>query len=338
MKMFLKIAFYILCGVVGLVVIGSGIFGYKLYTQLRDGGKIVEWNDSEGTTYRDLRYGDGARNTYNLVIPTDKHPDALMLFIHGGSWTSGEKEDMEYEVHRFAKMGYATATMNYSRLGQDTLDVSMPYNSPSFESMVKEIYACVDAIKAKGKELGCDFRQMAVGGYSAGGHLAMLYATRHDTTSPIPVKFQISWVGPADVGLLFPFLTDDVAVEKICSGEQSEEVVKQRQDLKNFLQSITGKVVTDEELSVETVNNARQMGSPLYYVSETTPPAVLAYGGKDMIVLSEHGKRMSDAMQSKGVDHSLTIFPNSGHSLGNDKEYTQMVIDEIRRFCQTYFD
>lgn len=336
MKMFLKIAFYILCGVVGLVVIGSGIFGYKLYTQLRDGGKIVEWNDSEGTTYRDLRYGDGARNTYNLVIPTDKQPDALMLFIHGGSWTSGEKEDMEYEVHRYAKMGYATATMNYSRLGQDTLDVSMPYNSPSFESMVKEIYACVDAIKAKGKELGCDFRQMAVGGYSAGGHLAMLYATRHATTSPIPVKFQISWVGPADLDLLFPM--DTVLVDKILSGEQSEDIQKQRQELKHFLQSITGEIITDDALSVEAIKNIRQTGSPLHYVSTTTPPAVLAYGGKDMLVLSEHGKRMADAMQSKGVDHSLIIFPNSGHTLDHDKEYTQMVIDEIRRFCKTYFD
>lgn len=336
MKMFLKIALYILCGVVGLVVIGSGIFGYKLYTQLRDGGKIVEWNDSEGTTYRDLRYGDGARNTYNLVIPTDKHPDALMLFIHGGSWTSGEKEDMEYEVHRFAKMGYATATMNYSRLGQDTLDVSMSYNSPSFESMVKEIYACVEAIKAKGKELGCDFRQMAVGGYSAGGHLAMLYATRHATTSPIPVKFQISWVGPSDLNLLFP--TDEKSLEQIAAAEQSDEMVKQRQDLKNFLQSITGKVVTDEELSVETVNKVKQIGSPLYYVSETTPPAILAYGGKDGLVLSEHGKRMADALQKNGVDCTLIVFPNSGHELGQDKECTQSVIDEITRFCKTYFD
>ena len=319
-----------------MIAVICAVLGCKFYSQLKDGGKIVEWSDEDGTTYRDLRYGEGIRNTYNLVIPTDKRPDALILFLHGGSWLSGEKEDMEYEVHRYAKMGYATATMNYSRLGQDTLDASMPYNSPSFESMVKEIYACVEAIKVKGKELGCDFRQMAVGGYSAGGHLAMLYATRHATTSPIPVKFQISWVGPSDLNLLFP--TDEKSLEQIAAAEQSDEMVKQRQDLKNFLQCITGKVVTDEELSVETVNKVKQIGSPLHYVSETTPPAILAYGGKDGLVLSEHGRRMADAMQSKGVDHSLIIFPNSGHSLDNDKEYTQMVIDEITRFCKTYFD
>ena len=336
MKMFLKIVLYALCGVVALIIVVCGISGYKFYTQLKDGGKIVEWNDSEGTTYRDLRYGDGTRNTYNLVIPTDKHPDALMLFIHGGSWISGEKEDMEYEVHRYAKMGYATATMNYSRLGQDTLDVSMPYNSPSFESMVKEIYACVEAIKVKGKELGCDFKQMAIGGYSAGGHLAKLYATRYATTSPIPVKFQISWVGPADLNLLFPM--DTVLVDKILSGEQSEDIQKQRQELKHLLQSITGEIITDEELSIEVIKNIRLTGSPLHYVSKSTPPAILAYGGKDWLVLSEHGKRMADAMQSKGVDHSLIIFPNSGHELVNDSECTAKVIDTIIKYCKTYFD
>lgn len=336
MKMFLKIVLYALCGVIALIIVVGGIFGYKFYTQLKDGGKIVEWNDSEGTTYRDLRYGDGTRNTYNLVIPTDKQPDALILFIHGGSWISGEKEDMEYEVHRYAKMGYATATMNYSRLGQDTLDASMPYQSPCFESMMDEIDACIGAIKAKGKELGCDFMQMAIGGYSAGGHLAMLYATRHATTSPIPIKFQISWVGPADLDLLFPM--DTVLVDKILSGEQSEDIQKQRQELKHLLQSITGEIITDEELSIEVIKNIRLTGSPLHYVSKSTPPAILAYGGKDWLVLSEHGKRMADAMQSKGVDHSLIIFPNSGHELVNDSECTARVIDTIIKYCKTYFD
>ena len=164
----------------------------------------------------------------------------------------------------------------------------------------------------------------------------MLYATRYATTSPIPVKFQISWVGPADLNLLFP--TDDAALKKILSGEQSDEVVKQRQELKNFLQSITGRVMTDEELSVETVNKVKQIGSPLHYVSETTPPAILAYGGKDGLVLSEHGKRMAMVLQNSGVEQTLIVFPNSGHGLEQDKECTKMMIDTIIEYCSIYFD
>ena len=156
------------------------------------------------------------------------------------------------------------------------------------------------------------------------------------TTSPIPIKFQISWVGPADLDLLFPM--DTVLVDKILSGEQSEDIQKQRQELKHLLQSITGEIITDEELSIEVIKNIRLTGSPLHYVSKSTPPAILAYGGKDWLVLSEHGKRMADAMQSKGVDHSLIIFPNSGHELVNDSECTAKVIDTIIKYCKTYFD
>lgn len=336
MRMILKIVIYAVCGIVALIAVVCAVLGYKFYVQLKDGGKVVEWNDAEGTTYRNLKYGGGTRNTYNLVIPTDKQPDALMLFLHGGSWIDGEKEDMEYEVHRYAKMGYATATMNYSRLGKDTLAADVPYASPCFESMMHEIDACIKAIKAKGAELGCDFKQMAIGGYSAGGHLAMLYATRYATTSPIPLKFQISWVGPSDIGLLFP--TDEVIVERIVSGDMSDEVVTQRQELKNFIQSINGQVLADDDCSLENLNHLKQKASPLYYVSVATPPAILAYGGKDGLVVAEHGKRMADALQKSGVDCTLVVFPNSGHELGQDKECTQSVIDAVTRFCDKYFD
>lgn len=336
MKMLLKIVVYAMCGIVSLIAVVCAVLGYKFYSQLKDGGKIVEWSDEYGTTYRDLRYGEGARNTYNLVIPTNKQPTALLLFLHGGSWTDGEKEDMEYEVHRYAKMGYATATMNYSRLGKDTLATDMSYVSPCFESMMQEIYACVEAIKVKGVELGCDFKQMAIGGYSAGGHLAMLYATHYATTSPLPLKFQISWVGPADISLLFP--TDKTMVERISSGEQSDEIVKQRQELKNFMQSITGRTPSDGELNIERIEEIKRFASPFNLVSQDTPPAILAYGGKDGLVLAEHGKRMADALQKSGVDCSLVIFPNSGHGLGQDKECTQAVIDAVARYCDKYFD
>lgn len=336
MKMFMKIVIYAVCGIVTLIAVICAVLGCKFYSQLKDGGKIVEWSDEDGTTYRDLRYGEGVRNTYNLVIPTDKRPDALILFLHGGSWISGEKDDMEYEVHRYAKMGYATATMNYSRLGKDVLAADIPYESPNFESMMREIGACIEAIKAKGAELGCDFKQMAIGGYSAGGHLAMLYATRCATTSPIPLKFQISWVGPADISLLFP--TDEVAIARIASGDMSDEVVTQRQELKNFLQSINGLIATDDDLCLENVNYLKQLASPLHYVSAATPPAILAYGEKDGLVRSEHGKRMADALQKNGVDCTLIVFPNSGHELGKDRECTQAVIDAVTRFCDKYFD
>ena len=66
-------------------------------------------------------YDKNERNIYDLYIPysteftTDKH-NGVILFIHGGSWTSGDKADMEYLAKRYAKQGYITATMSYTLL------------------------------------------------------------------------------------------------------------------------------------------------------------------------------------------------------------------------------
>ena len=97
-------------------------------------------------------------------------------------------------------------------------------------------------------------------------------------------------------------------------------------------------MITDDALSVEAIKNIRQTGSPLHYVSTTTPPAILAYGGKDGLVLSEHGDRMAMALQNSGVEQTLIVFPNSGHVLGNDSECTARVIDTVVKYCKTYFD
>ena len=336
MKMLLKIIAIVFCCIVVLVVALVGLFMYQSNKMQKVGGKIVEWSDGDGTAYRNLRYGEGKRNCYDLFIPANVTSDALMLFIPGGGWMGGEKEEIEYEARRYAKMGYITATINHTRIATDSIDYSSQYKAACFPTMMKEIYASVTAIKSKCRELGYNLTQMAIGGYSAGGHLAMLYATRYATTSPLLVQFQMSWVGPSDLNLLFP--TDEKSLEQIAAAEQSDAVQQSIQDLKNFVYNATGEIPTNEQLTKEYLEAMKSSASPADLVSGDTPPAVLAYGEKDGLVRSEHGKRMADALQKNGVDCTLIVFPNSGHELGQDKECTQSVIDAVTRFCDKYFD
>lgn len=334
MKPVMKIVLWGVGIITLLVLIFGGLFIYKLRGQLKAGGKIVEWNDSEGTTYTNLRYGEGTRNTFDLIIPTGKHPNSLMLFIHGGAWMGGEKEDMAYETHRYAKQGYATASINYSRLGVDSLDYDSKYDSPCFPSMIDEIYNAVAAIKAKGAELGCDFRQMAIGGYSAGGHLAMLYATQHSEDSPIPLKFQISWVGPADLNTMFPL--DSKALAD--SLNNAEDKAAKENELAEFIRNIIGYKPDMNEFKAEELEKIKALGSPTNYVTENTPAAILIYGAKDTTVSCEQGELMAGRLQEYGIDNELFIFPNSGHLLGDDEDYTTMANNAISRYCETYFD
>ena len=66
-------------------------------------------------------YLKNERNYYNLFIPyislkrKDKF-NGIILFIHGGAWLIGEKENVEYLCIRYAKYGYITAEMSYTLL------------------------------------------------------------------------------------------------------------------------------------------------------------------------------------------------------------------------------
>jgi hypothetical protein len=56
----------------------------------------------------------------------------LMLWIHGGAFLAGDKEEMTAQCKQFAKKGYVTATINY-RLGFVADDTAWSCNYPNYE-------------------------------------------------------------------------------------------------------------------------------------------------------------------------------------------------------------
>ena len=334
MKKALKILGIVVAVIVVIALAGGGYLFYRVQENRKNGGTIVEWSESDGETLRNLEYGKESRNRYDLFIPNRPKDGAMMLFVHGGSWMGGEKEDIEYAARRFAKQGYITATMNYSRIASDTLRHSQKHAYPNFESMIDDIYACTESIKSKCAELGHELNQMAIGGYSAGAHLSMLYSTRHYSTSPLPIRFTISWVGPADMNMLF--VSNEQQIASLLA-ENSVEAKSKQDELCMMVSGISGKPITAESLSLELIRQTMSHVSPSDHVTAQTPPMVLAYGAVDKLVSAEHGKRMDTRLKSFGIESQLYIYPNSGHELGHDKEYTEQVNDMISKYCKKYF-
>ena len=149
----------------------------------------VQWNESLGTIYKDLPYENDNGHQYDLYVPTGLHPSEdqyLILFIHGGSFNSGAKEDGDAWGKFFASKGDITATVDYTLQthGQDA----------SIYRMNHEIEAAVRAIKQKAEDLGYRIAGMAPCGASAGGTLAMNLA--YNGNSAIPVKFVFQMAAP----------------------------------------------------------------------------------------------------------------------------------------------
>ena len=53
----------------------------------------VRWDDSVGTVYTDLSYGEEDANKFDLYLPADntKGTYGLVVYLHAGGFTSGDK-------------------------------------------------------------------------------------------------------------------------------------------------------------------------------------------------------------------------------------------------------
>lgn len=272
-----------------------------------------KWSDEYGQRFTDVAYGNSEHNTYDLYLPNDAAQQdslALILYVHGGSWLGGDKNEHHGDCYRWLQKGYATATMNYSLLNED--GVSIP-------TMLEEIDSCIQHIEGFAARHGIRIRQMAIGGTSAGGHLAMMYA--YSRSHQLPLRFAAIKVGPADFRILFPH----------------EENAKS-EDWENFVFVCTGKRVSSVDYSRQFADSIKLLASPIHYINDSTAlPAIFAYGEKDELIKPAHYHAISALYDSLGKPYDLIVYPNSGHILMNDKECSEQYDSVMCDYCKNYF-
>ena len=84
-----------------------------------DSGNIVDVEPeipSSLQVYKDLIYRETPEKTLKLDIYHSKaisSPTPLLIFIHGGSWKAGDKDDYRKYLVDYAEKGYITATIAY---------------------------------------------------------------------------------------------------------------------------------------------------------------------------------------------------------------------------------
>lgn len=242
-------------------------------------------------------YGADSRQAYDLYIPTDQGgAPGLILFIHGGAWTSGDKASYRQTIKEIAaNYGYAAASINYRFLSQNV----------TMRDILSDVNAAVSAIYDRAKAEGFTLHKMITTGMSAGGHLALMYAYHTPADAKIRPVAVCSQSAPTD-------LSDP--------NYYADGMVFQN----NYLQlvsSVVGQNVTNEVIAQFTAEY-----SPVTYAA-TAVPTVIAHGQKDTIVPYSNAAALDAALTANGVAHVFITYPNSGHALESDpdcaKQYTQ---------------
>ncbi|MBQ9978278.1 MAG: alpha/beta hydrolase [Clostridia bacterium] len=278
----------------------------------------VDWSEDIGTVYTDIHFGDWSDTSYDLYIPKSLNENkecALILFIHGGSFTGGDKADEDAWCKFFASKGYITATVNYSLMGEG--------KDSNLNLMNEQIFACVEAIKADCLLRGYDIKQMATSGQSAGGHLAMLYAYSHGEDSPIPVKFVFQQTGPASFHV------------EHWGGEVTEDSYG---EVVNAVLGWTGKKVTEEMAADGSYREYLNEISPLCLVDENTVPTLCAYGANDSIVNPAIKFILFEQLEKHGVTYEYIEYTRSDHMLMRDPDKQQYFVDRSLEYCDLYFE
>ena len=298
--------------VVGILTLQGGCITTALIfaSKFQDGGYLQDWSKKDGTQLTGLVYDQAKGLKYDVFIPKNAKKGAnvpLMLFIHGGAWNSGRRQDIAYACKYYAKNGCITATLDYSLVSSKRPEVTI-------YTMLDEITRCIGALKGELANRGYRTPKIALGGFSAGGHLALLYSYSRAGESPIPIAFVCEKVGPSDFG------------EKAFGRKGSAAMVS----------SGTGKPLAVSDLDKPEGKRLVDSLSPVAFVTGKSVPTIFAYGGKDNLVKRHHRDVLAEALEKNGVAHVEIDFPNSHHGMWSDPEKTKEFWKAVLKYCQTY--
>jgi acetyl esterase/lipase len=254
---------------------------------------------------KDLAYvpGGGPRQTLDLYLPKADGPRPLIVWVHGGGWRGGSKDDLIPALPLVTK-GYAVAAINYRLSSQ-----------AAFPAQIQDCQAAVRYLRSVAKDRQLDPNHFGAWGLSAGGHLVALLGTLDDKafaagTGPrvsCRVQAVCDWFGPTDL----PHFFDDLADEW-------------KPRLRPLLAELVGGAPEDKKDLVVAA-------SPITHVGKGVPPTLIMHGDNDPVVPYSQSVKFYEALKKAGVDTTLHKVEGGGHGPGFDKP-------EVAAIVESFFD
>ena len=250
-------------------------------------------------TILNVAYGVDAKQTMDIYLPADRRDTStkIMVMIHGGGWTMGDKADFNVFVDTLKKRlpDYAFFNINY-RLSNST--------TTAFPTQETDVQAAVRYIYGKASDYQVCNKKFVLMGASAGGHLAMLQGYKDS----IPVKplAIVSFFGPSD---LLDMYFNPVGGNTFLSIALAQAVGKTP--------------MADPGIYLSS--------SPINFVRPGSPPTILLHGGLDPLVSPSQSTSVQAALTLFSVPNQFVFYPTGGHGDWNAATYTD-AFDKIQAF------
>jgi acetyl esterase/lipase len=242
-----------------------------------------------------VEYGTGGEQklTLHLALPkTEAGSRAGLVFIHGGGWAGGKKDDLKDAIREAAKKGYVAVSVGY-RLAPQNL----------FPAQVEDVKCSVRWLRAHADELQLDSKRIGAIGFSAGAHLSMLLGVMdkndglegnggwQDQSSK--VQAVVAYFGPTDLLGEYPPVSQEI-VRKFIGGTKAEKAAEYRR------------------------------ASPITYVSAGDAPMLLFQGTNDVLVPYDQAYLMARALTEAKVPGRVELLLGANHGWGGqDLDHTR---------------
>lgn len=210
---------------------------------------------------------------HETAIPT-------LIWIHGGGWVGGTKEEAIQRIQPYLAMGMNVVNVEY-RLARVAL-------APA---AVEDCRCALRWVIQHAKEYGIDVNRIVVAGGSAGGHLAL-------TTGMLPASAGLDRQCPGP---------DNLKVAAIVNwfGISDVNELLDGPNMKTYAVTWFGSAPDRQQIAKRV--------SPLAYVRAGLPPVLTIHGDADPTVPYEQSVRLHKALTDAGVVNELMTVPGGKH-------------------------
>ena len=275
----------------------------SLVAQLTD--KMKDLLPAGTTAYGNIPYaGDTSHfHLLDIYLPANTNePLPLVVWIHGGAWMLNDKyADMGYmkkTVRGFIDSGYALASIDYR------------YSTTApFPAQIQDCNQAIQYLYDHAAKYKIDRNNIALIGFSAGGHLASLLGLSANSNLPsfyqagikpvFKIKTVLDFYGPSDLNML--------------AGSTDTSMNNNRNPVAILLGAMP---LTRPDLG--------KAASPVTYVDKNDPPFLIVQGEKDESVPFTQSVMLQSWLKLAAVPNDLIIVPGAPH-------YGPMFdVDEVR--------
>lgn len=231
---------------------------------------IYYYNEKSRKTDKEVK-----KHRLDIFYPKEAKAHPVIFFVHGGSWSFGDKSWYNYLGYSFARKGFVTVIISY-RLAPDNV----------FPSQAEDVATALGFVFNNIERYNGDRNKIFIGGHSAGAHLVSLVI--------LDEKYK----------KIYNFDRTKIKGVALLSGVYiiSEEfLIKERHS------KLAYKVFTKD-------NEVWKDASPFYHIEKKKlPPFLICYAEKDWLLLKYQSKIMHKKLIKFGIESEIHEVPTKNH-------------------------